>query len=1642
MGGGGGGETKAFCNSAATSITFPEGLLQIQEAALANWNLTKVHLPASLVSMVGNPFVGRWGNAPIETLTVAAGNAVFSLNQYGMLMQDAGTGNASLCFWLQNSMAAFISAEGVLTFPAAAGIKKIGPTAVLNDGSSTVEVKTVVFPPGLIAIAETAFAKCNSLESAILPEGLLSLGTAAFTCPITLPASLTTLGGNPAIGHVINIAAGNNSFHYDENNFLFNADATTVYAWRKTDERAVIPLALPNTLIAVADFAFAQCDIEMGVLNLPPALTYLGKGAFAYCNGLMGLNVPGGVEVVPERCFATQDYQPLLQTITLAEGVKRLEKDSFMMFGGTSILLPASLEYCDPQAFNGIPPWNLPHPLQEYHVAAGNTHLQAVEGVLYSADGTTLIHCPESKSTLEEISAGVTTIGPYAFENSKLAGYLVFPASVNTIHVSAFAPLAWNELLLQDIYMLAGPPALLPPGGAMQLTQPKLLFASTFAAQWQPLLDENGFYGPFPTEQLSGTPAFPKIARQDGVTGEMAVFFSGNLDLELTAESSDLTGLQLHYLLFEELEEAGGEPIPTAEDNFVANGGEVSIDATVRIKVAPYRSGELCGPVVQQIYRDMSEIATALNAQGNLEYITTPHAPWEIVQGDDYNNQPNQDQVVSSAGTSARPSQLQTTVTGPGCLVFWWRSNDPGNDNLFSFLDNDILVFSPSGQTKWVKMRYHVPAGQHTLTWQSIRVTENQRGNFRIDHVSWYPGENLGFIFEVEDESARVVDYLGTDMLVTVPATDGDGRPVVGLDRWAFSYNTTVRGVMLPENLNGVDIPMDAFKYCPVLNSLFFPGNPPASFPDSALWRTFYYPVDNSAAWDGYFEIMTQWGMAESYRQAWQPISYPLVSVPSITRVGGEPEENPDCFAGSVSVRLSSEAGTVVRYTTDGSIPTAESLQSPNPLQLTNTTTLTARAFREVAGVLQPCSAFSRRTLVNPVNFNQAIGVGTDTITFATDGDVPWKIYNREDAQRNPNDVIGTGPIFPGQRSTLYATFMLEEEGIFAYKQYYRDRGLPYKWQLYDQNGQPVATKETEGQLGNNWYRYTMTLDNGDPLPPGTYTMVWCLEIPLSELNYQNGEAYHSCFLDDFSVGAITVLLTMQCNPQDGGRTFADDVEGSSFNKLIGQNVTLKVEENANYIFREWQNGVRDKSRIITIKDPEVYGADANTYTAYFDEAAYIKVAAEPSEAASIHGGYRKYVLGKEVSLTVSPANGWRFLRWSDDEQLPEAEPIPANRSFICEAEHHNQTFTAIFVRCITVNGQATRPQDGNPNWWISGGGTVEGFGTHDVEDPAAPTLITLTATPESENFAFQWWDDNGNRIIEPEESTSPVRELSLIWNDVKSFYTTARFQHTAPVVIDYEPGSEGLGEITISKDGILLPLEDFSGEGCRLVPGTALTVTAIANENCRFKGWWRGYSYQQGSPLEITVSAGTNNYHAVFAQLYPVQVVLADGSPDGCSARVLLDDVDQGLNSWQEADAFLTLEAVCAPHYRARWEGNIDSNTIWRNVSATTENIFQVEFVPTYTVNLASSPVPCPGANLTFNTQVFDLGIASDFSAYGGNYWRFLRWNDGVTDSNRTLNPTESGTYSFTAFFERYGQDCMPGGIHEFQQLLRQQHF
>ncbi len=90
---------------------------------------------------------------------------------------------------------------------------------------------------------------------------------------------------------------------------------------------------------------------------------------------------------------------------------------------------------------------------------------------------------------------------------------------------------------------------------------------------------------------------------------------------------------------------------------------------------------------------------------------------------------------------NGQQSYLQTTVTGPGTLRFWWKvSSEEGFDFLRFYQDGySTLLAGISGEVGWERMTFSIPAGSHTLKWVYVKdpsVSDGQDAAW-VDEVSW-----------------------------------------------------------------------------------------------------------------------------------------------------------------------------------------------------------------------------------------------------------------------------------------------------------------------------------------------------------------------------------------------------------------------------------------------------------------------------------------------------------------------------------------------------------------------------------------------------------------------------------------------------------------------------------------------------------------------------------------------------------------------------------------------------------------------------------------------------------------------------------------------------------------------------------------
>lgn len=252
------------------------------------------------------------------------------------------------------------------------------PVLIIGAGAfkGNYKLLSVEFPEGIVEIGDSAFENCYELKEAELPDGLKSIGNSAFS-------------GCDGLKEV----------------------------------------ELPDGLKSIGDSAFAYCD-SLTEMHIPDSVEKLGNDMFTCCDSLRTVNLPRQMEEIPESMFFGCGQ---LRSCSIPETVSSIGKRAFSDSGITRLELPSGIKSIEGRSFSGC------SSLEEIRVSEGNSCLKVLDGVLFSADGRTIVLYPRNRKQTEfEIPEGTEVIGPYAFESSSFLEKVILPQSLTDIGEYAF----------------------------------------------------------------------------------------------------------------------------------------------------------------------------------------------------------------------------------------------------------------------------------------------------------------------------------------------------------------------------------------------------------------------------------------------------------------------------------------------------------------------------------------------------------------------------------------------------------------------------------------------------------------------------------------------------------------------------------------------------------------------------------------------------------------------------------------------------------------------------------------------------------------------------------------------------------------------------------------------------------------------------------------------------------------------------------------------------------------------------------------------------------------------------------------------------------------------------------------------------
>jgi hypothetical protein len=145
-----------------------------------------------------------------------------------------------------------------------------------------------------------------------------------------------------------------------------------------------------------------------------------------------------------------------------------------------------------------------------------------------------------------------------------------------------------------------------------------------------------------------------------------------------------------------------------------------------------------------------------------------------------------------------RSSVIETPVTGPGTVSFWWTVSSEAGGDFFRFeidetIQNQISGHSGGNNLPWAQQTYNVPAGQHMLRWRYIKneaVIDGLDACW-LDSITYTPAFASGPPYAQWLNGLFPSNQLG-NALHTGPDADDDGDGRSNLHEYVFGGSPLV----------------------------------------------------------------------------------------------------------------------------------------------------------------------------------------------------------------------------------------------------------------------------------------------------------------------------------------------------------------------------------------------------------------------------------------------------------------------------------------------------------------------------------------------------------------------------------------------------------------------------------------------------------------------------------------------------------------------------------------------------------------------------------------------------------------------------------------------------------------------------------
>ena len=381
------------------------------------------------------------------------------------------------------------------------------------------KITTLSIPESATVIGAYAFEQCSGLTSVVIPDNVTFIGKSAFyscynVADLTLGKSVTTIDAYAFMGCLMstltwnarNLSLDDSGEYNNQYDYYHTIEKPTVFDFSTVSQLTIgneveqLPnyfayqsnvrtVEIPNSVTAIGDYAFAECDLLTDVTlpaglitigesafescenlahaDLPASLTTLGARAFYGCDDLTSLVVPASLTSFGKRAFnqclgletiVVDSENPVYDSRENCNIMFKTANDSIMLMGKNAVL-PSSLTAIPDSAFYGhteITHMEIPASVKRIGKDAFNgcsnlTFVTLPYGLTQMGDRV-FYGC--RKLTSVTLPPALTQIGECAFMLCTQLNSVTIPASLTQIGNRAFS----NCSALQSITVENGNP--------------------------------------------------------------------------------------------------------------------------------------------------------------------------------------------------------------------------------------------------------------------------------------------------------------------------------------------------------------------------------------------------------------------------------------------------------------------------------------------------------------------------------------------------------------------------------------------------------------------------------------------------------------------------------------------------------------------------------------------------------------------------------------------------------------------------------------------------------------------------------------------------------------------------------------------------------------------------------------------------------------------------------------------------------------------------------------------------------------------------------------------------------------------------------------------------------------------------------